>query len=167
MQTSEPFPGTNIPARNHTLAGFPEVVGSFEGELLHTTPANFPPLTMRLALFADGNVIGTHQLYQSPTPFGGAALASPPMGMWARTGPRTGQLIFSMDIWAAGGPRDGAALAKERVTWNFCWDPRTGSLSGAWTAELFDPSTGKLTLETAGSLRVAPANRPATTAPLS
>lgn len=131
--------------------------GAYEGVLTDPSNATNPNQGIRIAFFSDGNFSETNKLYQSPSPFGGALLGTPGMGMFEKSGPHAGKAVFSLDLIAVGGPFDGQVLGTETVTWTYIV-ASDGTVSGPWTGAVVSALFGSF--PTAGTITSAPANRP-------
>lgn len=134
--------------------------GSYEGTLSDPNNAAHPRQPIRLTFFADGNFFETQQLYQSPSPFKSAILASPGQGMWVSTGAHQGKAVFSIDLFLVGGAADGTLLSQETVTWTFHVDADTNAVVGPWKAVVRAAASGAVVAMTAGSVEARPANHP-------
>ena len=144
-------------APSHTQAA-PEVIGVFEGDLVHLVPANYPIFHIRMMFSADHNFTETHTSYQVKTPLGPVVLTSS-MGTWqAATGGGSHAYVIELAHNVEHGPGAGAlsaeAIGVNRVEWNPLYDPATDTVSGPWVARLFD-AKGDFMAETSGTITAA------------
>ena len=134
----------------------PEVVGVFEGDLVHEVPANYPVFHIRMMFSADHNVSETHTAYQVKTPLGPVVL-TPSMGTWAAGAHAHAyavELAHNVEHGPGAGALSAEAIGVNRVAWTPTYDAATGTLSGPWVARLFNAQGGFIA-ETHGTIHAA------------
>ena len=136
------------------LLNFYSPIGVYNGTVVHTVPADYTLVGVRIGLGVDGILhITMNKSYQADTPYG-PAQAAPGMGQWIFLPDGRIKAVFQQDIQAApGNAANGAPLFSETLTWIATFNAKTGALGGNWTGKVYDPA-GTFLFDVAGTLNV-------------